>query len=810
MHFCLNNSCKNYLGILTFLLIFGQLQLVAQSTNQAPKGAEVTSFKFFYEKVYLHLDRTTYATGEDIWFNAYLVNGQSNYLTSTSNTLYVELISPSSKIAERKTIRLDNGTGRGDFKLSDTIPSGKYRIRAYTNWIKNFKDLFVFEKEIQIFNAGKEAVTGPLFDHSKYNVGFFPESGSLISETNSLIGFKAVDAYGKGVDVSGKIISSEGDTVSSFQSTHLGMGKFNLFAVHGQKYFATGLIKNKYPFKTELPGVVPEGLYMTVNNGDTGVIKITVLTNHQTLTQLNNNKLILLGQQYGKACFKAEVTLSGTQSYFSVPKSYFANGIASITLFDQNLKPSCERIIFIENNKKVNISLTSDKSSYRPREAVTLKVKTSDVYGNPVKTHLSLSVIDGMLPSDPSNIVSYLMLQAEVKGTIEEPANYFDPKNADRYKQLDLLLMVQGWRNFLWKQLKDSVIRLKFMMEPGINYSGLVRQKLVNKPIPNAEISAFVSGNAKQRIFLTKTDSTGKFYLDGLEFYGKTKVSISSMNKKGKGTGWIIMDTTGRAPLQVPFKPTYFDDNFNKVELESRKNVMKKYTLSDTIELSEVIIAAKNERAEKQQNMHMMEAGLIDYEFKIGPDDYSHVNIGSFLLSKIPGATQPTEVAPGDDPTKVVFRSFGQETTPRFLLDNHRIEVEEDFIVYNLPMEDIDKIYVSKKDISNPSAVNSYVISVYTKPNAGKKDFFRVSLFENGYYQAREFYSPVYNTPLAEGGKPDVRNTLYWNPGIETDDKGEAVIRFFNADKQTTINAQIEGVTSKGIPVTAKTSYTVK
>src|SRR5690242_17303245 len=106
-------------------------------------------FKLFFEKVYLHLDRSYYAPGDDIWFKAYLVNAQNNLPLNTSNNLYVELIDPSASIMSRRVIRLDS-VGVGDFHLGDSISGGTYRIRAYTNWMRNFGNRFIFEKEVYV------------------------------------------------------------------------------------------------------------------------------------------------------------------------------------------------------------------------------------------------------------------------------------------------------------------------------------------------------------------------------------------------------------------------------------------------------------------------------------------------------------------------------------------------------------------------------------------------------------------------------------------------------------------------------------
>jgi uncharacterized protein YfaS (alpha-2-macroglobulin family) len=98
------------------------------------------------EKVYLHADRDSYFAGEDIWFKAYLIDALDHLLTDHSNNLHVELISPSSKIISDRIIRLDNGSGNGDLRLPDDIKSGRYRLRAYTNYMRNFGDQLFFSK----------------------------------------------------------------------------------------------------------------------------------------------------------------------------------------------------------------------------------------------------------------------------------------------------------------------------------------------------------------------------------------------------------------------------------------------------------------------------------------------------------------------------------------------------------------------------------------------------------------------------------------------------------------------------------------
>ena len=72
------------------------------------------------EKVYVHMDNTSYLQGDTIWFKAYLRRTDTDKPSRVSNTLYVELRDPDGYLKERKQIWMTNGEGDGFFALSDS------------------------------------------------------------------------------------------------------------------------------------------------------------------------------------------------------------------------------------------------------------------------------------------------------------------------------------------------------------------------------------------------------------------------------------------------------------------------------------------------------------------------------------------------------------------------------------------------------------------------------------------------------------------------------------------------------------------
>ena len=105
------------------------------------------------EEIFVHTDREDYIAGEDLWFNIYLIDRQSNRPLADSKIAYFEILNPENLPVLQKRIRLDQGFGPGQVIIPDTLTSGSYTLRVYTNWMKNFLPGNCFMKDINIYNA---------------------------------------------------------------------------------------------------------------------------------------------------------------------------------------------------------------------------------------------------------------------------------------------------------------------------------------------------------------------------------------------------------------------------------------------------------------------------------------------------------------------------------------------------------------------------------------------------------------------------------------------------------------------------------
>src|SRR5690606_32123911 len=103
--------------------------------------------------------------------------------------------------------------------------------------------------------------------------------------------------------------------------------------------------------------------------------------------------MIIALRKGGQIIYKCDLNANKFHQ-LTIPTNLYGIGIHQLTLFDSEYNPVCERLVFLNADKKLNIHLETDKKEYNPREKVVLKIKVKDEKGNPVKTNFALSVVN--------------------------------------------------------------------------------------------------------------------------------------------------------------------------------------------------------------------------------------------------------------------------------------------------------------------------------------------------------------------------------------------------------------------------------
>jgi hypothetical protein len=776
------------------------------------------------EKVYLHTDRTCYYSGEDLWFKAYLIEASGRLLSDLSNNLHVELISPSSKIILSRTIRMESGLGNGDLKLPDDIRSGSYKLRAYTNYMRNFSDQVFFTKEIIVINpADKQDEIAQDVKYVEKNIQlyFFPEGGSLVDNVSSIVAFKAVDNFDKGCYVSGKIYSSAGDLITTFRSTHLGMGSFLFRPLPGLRYYSIFRGADSINIRTELPRSFSTGVTLGVSKARNNELLVTTSTNPQTLQLVSDHDLLLIFSARKEVIRTMHYRIKTPVTSFVIPADDLPDGIIMLSLSAPGDLPLSERLLYIQREAPLSVQIETDKQIYNKRDPVSLTISLSGDSTADDDANVSLSVVDKKLTNNtslfPTTISSWFLLESDVHGYVEDPSYYFDPSNPNRFRDLDLLLLTQGWRDFAWKY--DTIY---FPPERGFTISGRLRKNYINKSIEGSRVSIGIFAGENTFLTTAPVDSAGKFRLSGIDFTGDARLIVSGIGKKDRLQGLLNLDSVTYMPAKVaessPQKITLLvekDLSGLKTQYKINEAIRKKYKLSDTIPLSEVNVIAERHKDPQIIKVESSRAkyGTPEFELMITDQMVHFPYLIEVLRGRIPGL-----VIFGSYPDyKIQIRgpsTLAGSVIPLVLIDGNYADFDD--LLY-MPINFVDRIDVLKSvgatAIFGIRGANG-VINIITKSggaiNGYKSVSYAINIKAAGYDAPRVFYSPQHLPVLNSTNAPDLRSTLLWKPYLNVGSNKDVYLNYFNGDNSSLIRVTAEGITTNGIPVTGTIEYEVR
>lgn len=769
------------------------------------------------EKVYLHLDKPYYAAGDDIWFKAYVTSGSKHALSGISGILNVELLNYNDSVVQYIKLPLINGLTWGDFKLPDSLKAGNYRIRAYTNWMRNAGSEYFYDKTISIENA---IYVNPLVsnDHKhkqvnadiqqaknvkplsgKINVQFFPESGDLIYGIESKVAFKAVGDDGFGKDIKGVILDDQNQEVTTFSSRHWGMGIFNLSPVSGKTYKAHITYSDGSEININLPLPLTKGYVLHINNTDSLNIVVKIETSRNLIDENANEGINLIAQSGGEIYFAAKSKSVSTIFTAVIPKRKFPSGIVQFTLFSSSGEPLNERLVFIQNPDQLNLSLSAPKKIFAAREKMEINAVVKNDQDEPVSGNFSVAVINETnVPVDEideSTIFSNLLLTSDIKGYIEKPNYYFSAINEQTRDNLDILMLTQGYHRFEWKQiLTNNFQPIVYRPENSLEIAGYLKT-LGGKPIPNGKISLLSSSKG---FFMMDTvaDNQGYFAFKNLQFKDSVKFVVQSKTSKDKKNVKIELNRFQPAPFIANKNLPY--QNFNRMDslpvyLTNSKKMYDeqiKYGIDNhTVALKEVKIKEKK--------------ALLNSSNLLGPGNADQV-----LLMKDVPATYPTIALCLQGRLHFVDVSIDQYGVGTFYSRHGKMAIYVDGVLSSPDLLDIirPETIESVEILVNDGAASVYgpeaqggAILLNTKKGP---DYISspniVTYMPKGYYKAREFYSPQYDDPKTNKQMTDFRSTIYWNPNIVTDNDGKASFKYFNADTKGTYRVVIEGIDGNG------------
>lgn len=654
---------------------------------------------------------------------------------------------------------------------------------------------------------------------SPIDVQFFPEGGDLLNGIKSKVAFKAVNPNGLGADVKGTIVDNSGTTVATVTTQHLGMGVFELTPAAGKTYKANLTFADGSQNSYNLPAAKDNGITLSVNNANEDNLQITFNASDAFFAANQNKQISIIGLSGQIVCYAGQTALTSKTYTVTVLKSKFPSGIVQFTVFSSTGAALAERLVFVKRNDQLKISLTTPKTSYTARDQVVFNVnaKTSD--NQPALANMSVTVIDeSKVPFNENaetTILTSLLLTSDLKGYIEKPNYYFNKPNEKTAADLDLLMLTQGYRRVVYKDIVENKLpTFKYGPEDGLEVAGSLRTGS-GMPVSNGIVNFYIKD---MRVSATvKTNKDGQFAITKLFFPDSVKAVINAKGNFNANNLMIILNNT--TPQAVTPNLTAPDEIANiDTALNSYLQNDKKQSLNSHV-IKEVVV--KEARPVKK-------ASHKDYPFLTGlssiPD---HIIDGDqftacpslydCIKNSLPGITY-------DNDLLYLTRNYnsGKKVEVSIYYDGAAVDLTR---LGGVDPKTIDQIEVYNSDgLSGINRMNNTDgVIVISSKKAEKKPLDKELLNElltpqysavkfnpKGYYLTREFYSPKYDATKTGALGGDLRTTIYWNPKVITDKNGTATFDFFNADGTGSYKAIIEGIDNNGNIGRTVYKYTVR
>lgn len=741
------------------------------------------------EKVYVHLDRPTYLIGETVWFSMWVTDEQLKP-SPISSIGYLEFIDSDGEPVIQHKVAIQNGKGEGSFRISSDLATRVFRVRAYTQWMKNFSDSHFFESFVYIINP---FLPLPVTQRNveKPDLQFFPEGGHALIGVENKIAFKGQNSEGVGFEFKGRILDENGKTVASFQPQVHGIGHFLFTPVEGKQYSAEITDNNgntyQYPFD-----IISERGYALRVTDRGSQLQIDVFR----LNSTQDEPLFLLLYK-GENSLGYRMEWAGNHALLELDKTKLNPGVNVLTLFDSKYQPVAERLFFQPLLTNQEIQVTTGKAVYGKREKISIELQPQHL-SDTVEASLAVFLTDDLPEPSTTSINTYLLLTSALKGQIENPDYYF-AQGKTVSNALDDVMLTHGWRRFRSEELISTPFQPQYLPEP---YGHLITGRIVSQsdgtPLDRRSIlAAFPSAKAMPWVGIT--NENGAFILETKDFFGPREMVFQTNFR---------IDSTCQIIVNSPFAAITDKPRFPSLELDGRHQAALLKRSINMQSVNSYFPAPKTE----------VELDTVPFydtpDFRYYLDDYTRFPTMEEVLSEyIPPVS--IRLRRGKYYARVIETGVHKQyftEDPLILIDGIPV-FDTDRIIHFDPLKVKRADVVNRMYFLGPLTFPGIIsFSTYTHDLSGfEVDPKALIVAYDGVLEKREFYVPNYDQKKRNSERlPDFRNLLFWTPSVKIAPGSPTKIEFNASDQPGNYRIILQGLSKDGVPVSAKGQFEIK
>ena len=400
--------------------------------------------------------------------------------------------------------------------------------------------------------------------------------------------------------------------------------------------------------------------------------------------------------------------------------------------------------------------------AHTQNEPMELSIDLAEADGTPLYGTFSISVTD------------YDVVKSD---TLQPAIDEYLMRSPDGYSLSDIL--------------KDKHTDIQYGFQTSQTISGQIRGTIFKK-VKHPQLILVRPDTGFRETF--ELGDSSRFTINGLDFPDGTTYLLEGMRQTGS-TSLVQLNIDEPSFPTIHAKATIASSEIIPEAFGKQAKEQVMYGSVDrTIDLPEVV--------KEKKRRHKPEGRVQLEPFKAFYDDMPILNNASnieILLSSL--GLRITKEADGN----MTLKTYSSTKAPLVFIDDTESNEEE---LLMLQPESIKSIEYYKPTDSRLlayrwDAPSRGVLSIRHKTGyhtSKTRPFSMATVKQQGYQPAKVFYSPQYPDPSAKT-RPDHRTTLYWNPKVETDEKGHASVRFYASDISKRYLITLEGVSDDGIVI---------
>ena len=744
-----------------------------------------------YEKIYVKTDKSTFAAGSEVYHSIFALNGNTHTFSTLSKIAYVEIADKEDKRVAFWKAELNDGYYTGYAKLPDTISTGIYYMRSYTNWLRNLPSEYIFSKPVLIYNLKESIEDIPALQiiNAKQTdqVAFVPGGNTLISGYENRVLFQGLPG-----NIPVEIKDHENNLIDSIQSDSNGRGSFGFIPEDEKVYFAyyTDKNGNKKSVRISSGSNQNSSINVKVSRND---VRISIYS------AVNQNDMQLALFQRGQIIKKLPVQLKKGENSLPFPKNEFKAGIAYVALVSKNSDIINERFFYIAPEKKSDfIEIKMDKSEFQKRESVNFEISSQDFLDDEIAyINVSISEDNDLINrwDDESEIDQILLINSEMTG--------LDISDMDIYNEpaMNMALSTVRSDQYVWFELADLQDYEYQLETKGYLLTGKILNRVTKVPYKDKLIHLSVKDSVVDiKYYQTAEDGVFNFLLN------------SDYNNKGVV---LQMDDENIRPKDIiwSFDTKELTNNHVSENSQILSNDIKEYIeYLKNIRISQLVYDKKTIETPPEDKRKLDHHFYYEPTYTIYPDDFVKLNDFKDIADNILLTVKFKKDRKND---AYSIKAFDGET--RIYHDNDATVFLDGIIINDLsyiePLgtDNIKKIQIIPSIQFYGDLTFYGVVSIFTKKGGFPENYIKdnSTLYPNVICTKNTLTQLAFLKEHQSSSFPDFRQTLFWDPDIKMKSNDNYKFTAKTADLKSSYIISVEGITNKGNVIHKQVKFNV-